>query len=69
MKMPAFGAKTETWCASELAPIDLSKQMFLVGDVFMRKFYTIFDREHDRVGLARASANPVMAKSYLGQKK
>ena len=28
--------------------------MFLVGDIFMRKFYTIFDRDNNKVGLARA---------------
>jgi hypothetical protein len=34
--------------------MDISKEMFLVGDVFMRKFYTIFDRENDKVGIAAA---------------
>jgi hypothetical protein len=28
--------------------------MFLVGDVFMRKYYTIFDRDNNKVGLAKA---------------
>lgn len=34
--------------------MDIKKEMFLVGDVFMRKFYTIFDRDNNRVGLAKA---------------
>jgi hypothetical protein len=43
-----------TACASTVMAMDISKEMFLVGDVFMRKFYTIFDRENDKVGLATA---------------
>ena len=34
--------------------MDISEKMFLVGDVFMRRFYTIFDRDQNRVGLASA---------------
>merc|ERR1711918_332903 len=41
-------------CASTIMKMDIKKEMFLVGDVVMRKFYTIFDRDNDRVGLARA---------------
>jgi hypothetical protein len=41
-------------CSSTIMTMDITKQMFLVGDVFMRKFYTIFDRENHRVGLAEA---------------
>ena len=26
--------------------------MFVVGDIFMTQFFTIFDRDHNRVGLA-----------------
>ena len=41
-------------CASTVMAMDISKDQFLVGDIFMRKFYTIFDRDNDRVGLAEA---------------
>ena len=47
----------EMACASTIMTMDISKQMFLVGDVFMRKFYTVFDRDNDRVGLATAITN------------
>lgn len=34
-------------CASTIMKMDISKDMFLVGDVFMRKYYTVFDRDND----------------------
>lgn len=48
-------------CASTIMQMDIAKQMFLVGDVFMRKYYTIFDRDNDRVGLAEAVTNSKIA--------
>jgi hypothetical protein len=44
-------------CASTIMKMDISKDQFLVGDVFMRKFYTVFDRDNDKVGLAEAKTS------------
>ena len=52
-KMSTSG-QAKTVCASTIMKMDIKKEMFLVGDVFMRKFYTIFDRDNNRVGLAKA---------------
>lgn len=35
-------------CSSMVMPMEIERDMFLVGDVFMRKYYTIFDREIER---------------------
>lgn len=44
-------------CYGSLMQMDLKKEMFVVGDLFMRKYYTIFDRDNNRVGLAKAVNN------------
>jgi len=31
--------------------------MFLVGGDFLHKFYTIFDRDNDRIGIAKSIHN------------
>jgi hypothetical protein len=41
-------------CSSTIMMMDVHSEMFLAGDIFMRKFYTIFDRDNNKVGLARA---------------
>jgi len=37
--------KSDKVCASTIMKMEIKKSMFLVGDVFMRRYYTIFDRD------------------------
>ena len=41
-------------CKGTFMAMDLDRDMFLVGDMFMRKYYSVFDRDNNRVGLAEA---------------
>lgn len=59
-KSPMGGSNVkpgDTACASTIMNMDLSKDMFLVGDVFMRRYYTIFNRDTNQVGIAQAVTN------------
>jgi len=35
--------------------IDVASEMLVAGTKFMRRLYTIYDRDNDRVGLAQSS--------------
>ena len=50
--------KTEMKCFSTINETTLNE--ILVGVEFMKSFYTVFDLDHDTVGLAESSANDRM---------
>ncbi|XP_053319647.1 cathepsin E-like [Spea bombifrons] len=44
-------------CLTGFQAIDISTKtgpLWILGDIFMSKFYSVFDREHDRVGFAKS---------------
>lgn len=47
----------ESVCVSGFMALDISysgEPMWILGDVFIMKFYTVFDRSADRMGFAPA---------------
>mmetsp|Transcript_7709 Transcript_7709/g.10954 ORF Transcript_7709/g.10954 Transcript_7709/m.10954 type:complete len:580 (-) Transcript_7709:439-2178(-) len=41
-------------CISSFTPIEIGMPLWILGDTFMRKFFTVFDVGHKRVGFATA---------------
>lgn len=45
----------ETNCYGSFMSLDIDNEhgpAFILGDAFLTKFYSVFDRENDRIGLA-----------------
>ena len=49
--------KDQLICPSAVMTLNLHNNAFMVGDRFLRKYYTIFDRDNERIGLAESVSN------------
>ena len=47
--------KGDSVCMSTISTLDVQthENLFVLGDIFMQEFYTIFDRDLNRIGLAK----------------
>lgn len=56
LKLMFFLVDQDGWCAIGFAGRDveqLSSPSWILGDLFIERYYTIFDRSKDRIGFAQ----------------
>ena len=50
------GLKEDKKCRGAIRERQIKNDMFVVGNIFMHNYYSVFDRDNDRVGLAKRVA-------------
>jgi hypothetical protein len=46
--------KEDKQCRGAIRERQIKNDMFVIGNIFMHNYYSVFDRDNDRVGLAKS---------------